>query len=195
MASGRPWPRIGVLDTGIDATHPNLDGRVEAGINLLRLGERGPHEVTEELLDVAPEDYNGHGTAVAGIIAARHNDFGIDGLDNHVKLYPIKAFDRDGTGTLADVLRGIHWALLAKLDVLNLSFGAPLRSQLLADALAGAARGGMVLVAAAGNDGTDEVLYPAGYPDVLAVGSAGEAGIAAFSNFGADVDPTPRARL
>ena len=182
----RPLLRIGILDTGIDAQHPDLAGGVAAGIALLAEA-RGA-----EAQDASAMDYNGHGTQVAGIVAARHNGFGIDGIidsgRDNVQLVPIKVFDQDGTGSLADVLRGVAWARRQKLGVLNMSFGTYEESALLREALQGAARDGMLLVAAAGNDGAGSVTFPAAYPGVLAIGSADGAGISRFSNFGARVD-------
>lgn len=185
----RPWAlqqsapiRIGVLDTGVDAGHPDLAGVVHAGVNLLS------EAVGDEAADGTAMDYNGHGTQVAGIIAARHNGFGIDGVCDGCSIEPIKVFDRDGTGAMADVLRGVAWARTQRLQALNMSFGTYEASPMLQEALQAAAQQGMLLIAAAGNDGAGEVTYPAAYPGVLAIGSADGAGISRFSNFGPRVD-------
>ena len=177
-----PAVRIGILDTGIDTHHPDLEGSVAAGVNLLSDAQG------DEAEDSSAMDYNGHGTQVAGIIGARHNGFGIDGISEASTLVPIKVFDRDGTGSLADVLRAVTWARAQDIQVLNMSFGTYEDSPMLREALQEAASEGMLLVAAAGNDGAGTVTYPAAYPGVLAIGSADGAGISRFSNFGPRVD-------
>lgn len=186
--------RVAIIDTGIDYTHPDLLGHVGAGVNFLA-GERAtahtprhtPAPHGHEADDTTEMDYNGHGTHVAGIIGARHNDFGIDGLAAHVELLGLKVFDADGNGYLSDILRAVHWATRHRVDILNMSFGTYEPSALLADALQAARQQGMVLVAAAGNDGFGSVTYPAALPSVLAVGALGPGGISRFSNTGAGV--------
>jgi hypothetical protein len=177
--------RVGVLDTGIDTAHPDLQDAVAPGVNLLSARS----DLAAEADDPTEMDYNGHGTGLAGIVGASHNTFGIDGIDNAATVVGIKVFDAHGNGTLSDVLRGVHWAQAHTIDILNMSFGTHEPSQLLAEALASARRSGMLLVAAAGNDGTGVLQYPAAYPGVLAVGSCDGSGtgLSHFSNFSPDI--------
>lgn len=186
--------QVGILDTGIDAEHPDLFGAVSTGVNLLyqeAAGQAPAADATQEDLDPTAMDYNGHGTGIAGIIGAKHNDFGIDGIagmGDQVTLVPIKAFSQGGVGTLADVLRGVHWAMDHHVDVLNLSFGTYAPSTLLADLMRDAQDAGIVVVAAGGNDAADTVTYPAALPGVVAVGNATDHDISPTSNVGARLD-------
>lgn len=170
------------LDTGVDLNHEDLKDNLIPGVNVIShplLGEPNDSEM----------DYNGHGTMVAGIIAALDNDLGVEGVNPHAALCAIKAFDQEGTGTLSDVLAGVEWAIAHKIDVLNLSFGNYEYSALLETQLQRARASGMLVIAAAGNDYADDVMYPANYTGVLAVGSHDEAGwISRFSNWGRRVD-------
>ena len=181
--------RVGILDSGIDPNHPDLLGHVTDGVNLV--SEARPSvagaPVHRERLDPTAMDYSGHGTAVASLIGAEHDGVGIDGICPQAELVPIKIFDGDGYGTLADVVRGIAWAQAHRIDVLNMSFGAYESSPMLAASLAAAEAQGMLLVAAAGNDAVNAVALPASHSAVLAVGSADSSGISRFSNFGAGI--------
>jgi hypothetical protein len=177
--------RVGLLDTGIDTTHPDLQDAVAPGVNLLSARS----DLVAEADDPTEMDYNGHGTGLAGIVGASHNTFGIDGIDHAATVVGIKVFDAHGNGALSDVLRGVHWARAHAIDILNMSFGTQEPSKLLAEALAAAQQDGMLLVAAAGNDGTGVLQYPAAYPGVLAVGScdASGTGLSHFSNFSSKI--------
>jgi subtilisin len=156
--------RVGVMDTGIDPTHPDL--RVVAGYNA----------VTRR---TAPEDWRddlsvcgGHGTHVAGTIAARDNGVGVVGVAPDADLYAIRIFEVvDGQcgAFLSSQLEGIRWAIDAGMHLLNLSLaGTP--SVLFTDLLAQADAAGMVVVAAAGNEG-GVLAFPADMPSTVAVGS------------------------
>jgi subtilisin family serine protease len=179
--------RVGILDTGIDFLHPDLDGAVESGVNLIYVKP----EVAlpnDEGSDSSEMDYNGHGTQVAGIIGAERNDIGIDGL-SEAKLVGIKAFNKEGEGRLSDVIAGIQWAMDHRVDVLNMSCGTYEYSAAFEKVVAAAVEKGMVIVAAAGNDHAGEAAYPARFPGVLSIGSEGETGETSdFSNFGAQVE-------
>ena len=182
--------RVGILDSGVDPRHPDLIGRVDAGVNLITPPPQGADAppLRPEQRDLTAMDYNGHGTAVASLIGAEHDGVGIDGICPAAELVPIKIFDGDGFGTLADVVRGLAWARANRIDILNMSFGAYEVSPLLADSLTAAQAQGMLLVAAAGNDAAETVALPASHPGVLAIGSADSAGISRFSNFGLGID-------
>lgn len=146
---------IAVIDTGVDADHPDLDGAVLPGLDLIRGGT---------------DDPNGHGTAVAGVIAARgDNGIGVAGFCWTCSILPVRALEADGTGTGSTVAQGVRWAAEQGADVINLSLAGTQESQALASAISDARSRGAAVVAAAGNDGTTAPRYPAASADVLGV--------------------------
>lgn len=154
---------VAVVDTGIDATHPDLAGAVRSGVDLVSRG-RGD----------GTRDPNGHGTHVAGIVAAlAGNGVGGAGLAQGAGLLPVRALDSTGSGYDSDVAEGLVWAVDHGADVANLSLGGEQPSALLTAAVEYALARGVTVVAAAGNMGGagDPVLYPAATPGVLAVGA------------------------
>jgi len=157
--------KIAVLDTGIDYTHPDLDNNYRGGINII-----------DPNLPAGPFDdsWNSHGTHVAGIIAAELNGNGVVGVAPQASLYAIKTLDNSGNGYLSDVIAGIEWAIANNIDIINMSLGLRRDSPALAEACTKAYEAGILLVAAAGNTGIyglGEVLYPARYSTVIAVGA------------------------
>jgi serine protease len=168
---------VAVLDTGVMANHPDLAGRVLAGYDFVNN-------------DTNAADDNGHGTWVAGIIAAKANDgYGIAGISWTDKVLPVKIMDREGTGSTADLLAGINWAADHGAKVINMSVGGFPFSQIIQDAINDAWAAGIVLVAAAGNNARDEVFYPASFANVVSV-SATQVNdeFAHWSSYGAKVD-------
>ncbi|HEY9855748.1 MAG TPA: S8 family peptidase [Stenomitos sp.] len=150
---------VAVVDTGADLTHPDLQGRLVAGYDATTKGN-------------TPKDENGHGTHVAGIIAASaNNGTGVVGIAPEAKVMPVKVLSADGSGSDADVADGITWAADHGAQVLNMSLGGPGESQVLEDAVNYALKKGVAVIAAMGNDGTNEMSYPAAYPGVVAVGA------------------------
>jgi len=157
VTMGRPDIVVAVIDTGVDASHPDLQGQLVPGTNVLDRAQ-------------PPDDEHGHGTAMAGIIAAATgNGVGIAGVCPGCRVMPVKALDATGVGTYADVIEGIVYAADHGARVVNLSVGGSVYSDALRDAVDYARNAGLVVVAAVGNDGTDAVLYPAAYPGVLGV--------------------------
>jgi thermitase len=151
-ASTIPSPMVAVLDTGVDNTHPDLVGKVIAGLDIVNG-------------DGIPMDDNGHGTHVAGIIAARmNNGIGISGATN-ASILAIKVLDYAGNGTHFDIAEGLNRAsVYAAVRVINMSFGGPDTSSTLEDAINYAVNvRGKLIVAAAGNDATTTAPYPAAY--------------------------------
>ncbi|HET8893735.1 MAG TPA: S8 family serine peptidase [Gaiellaceae bacterium] len=146
---------VAVIDTGVDASQPALAGALLPGLNLVTGGT-----------NVA--DDNGHGTAVAGVIAARAVN-GAVGVCSACTILPIKALDAKGSGDLASVAVGITKAADLGARVINLSLGGPLGLDVLQQAVDYAESKGAVVVAASGNSGTSSPFYPAGYPTVLSV--------------------------
>jgi len=153
--------KVAVLDTGIQAGHPDLAVNYGGGVNIIS-SRKGP------------DDDNGHGTWCAGIIGAANNTLGVVGVAPHVSLYAVKVLDRAGSGFASDVIKGIEWCESQQMDVASMSLGMNADVQALREACSNAYDAGLVLVAAAGNDGdadpaTDEVDYPAAYDSVIAV--------------------------
>lgn len=177
-AHGRPDVRIGVVDSGADVTHPDLTGKVAGTYNAVTGGT-----------DV--RDQVGHGTGVASVAAAAtNNGVGISGAGYDSTLLVAKVADRAGRIFTDDLARGIVWAVDSGADVINLSLGGPSSDRLERDAIAYAQRRDVLVVAAAGNDGTSIRQFPAALPGVLSVGATTVNGSAraAFSSYGSWVD-------
>ena len=198
VASGRndgSGVTVAVLDSGIG---PNSDVTVAGGTSFVS----GVSSYNDD---------NGHGTHVAGIIAARDNGFGVIGVAPGASLLSVKVLDSTGSGYMDDVAAGVNWAVSHGADVINMSLGCyttPVSAcddPVLGDAVSNAAANNVVVVAAAGNScnafcttSTDNVGYPARYPDVIAVGAicgttvttycSSADSIALFSSRGPDVE-------
>jgi hypothetical protein len=177
VTHGSPSTVIAVLDSGIDANHPDLVGRIVAGRDIVNN-------------DATPTDDNGHGTAVAGVAAAdSDNNIGVAGSAWDAKIMPVKVLGADGAGSDADIASGIEWAVDAGAKILNMSLGGPGSSATLANAVNYATSNGVLMVAASGNESTDVPSFPAAYDAVVAVGATDWYGdVAAFSNRGPHVD-------
>lgn len=169
--------RIAILDSGCDLDHPDLKNNLLPGKNFIN--PKKP-----------PQDDNQHGTHVAGIIAAEHNDIGMVGVAPKAKIIPIKVLDKNGNGSLSSVAEGIRFALSAKADIISMSLGSPRKLQQVRKAIQLAARHGVPTFVAAGNAGkTKDVFFPAAYPETIAVGSIDENfDRSAFSNTGENLD-------
>jgi thermitase len=156
-ADGAAPTVVAVLDTGVDAAHPDLAGVLVPGWNAVA-------ESPE------PTDGHGHGTFVAGVIAAQANN-GVGGLGAcwRCSVMPVKVIGDDGTGTAADVAEGLVWAADHGAHVINLSFVLGGYDSGVAGAVAYARAKGALVVAAAGNSGTSDVTFPAAEPGVVSV--------------------------
>jgi thermitase len=167
---------IAILDTGIDRNHEDLENKVVAEINF----SESP----------SAADFNGHGTHIAGIMAATgNNGLGIIGLAPQSRLMNVKAANDDGTVSTAAVTQGIIWAVDhgARVININVSFKSPAPS--LEAAVNYAWSRGAVLVAAAGNEDSEAPCYPAGFQNCIAVAALCEDGsLAPFSNHGENID-------
>jgi thermitase len=174
--------RVGVIDTGIDQTHPDLSGQTVACASSL---DPAPLQVG------SCADGNGHGTHVAGILAAKaNNGVGVAGVAFNADLVVCKALDDEGSGTLADVASCIGWARMEGAKVISMSLEGP-PATTLQNAVTAAWSGGngALVVAAAGNEGDDTVAYPAGYPEAMSVAATDENDAHAdFSNANPDVE-------
>ena len=166
--------KVAILDTGIDIDH--LDLAVSGGVNVL-----GPFR-TEKY-----NDDNGHGTHVAGIVAARDNEIGVVGVAPNAKLYAVKAFNRKAIGFDSDIIDGIDWSITNGMQVINMSFGGSDNASL-HQAIQAAYNAGIVMVAAAGNEGDDFIHYPARYPETIAVSATtNNDELASFSSYASDL--------
>ena len=131
------------------------------------------------------QDPNGHGTHVAGTIAqATHNGVGVAGVAPDATVLAVRVLDRDGRGWTSDIIAGIDLAVAEGAQVLNMSFGGPSRNYAERKALIDAAAAGAILVAAAGNNASNEILFPAGFDEVIAVSAVDSLGYRApYSNW------------
>jgi subtilisin len=171
---------VAVIDTGIDGSHPDLLDNVKGGVNFVRKGWRPPDPG-------AWADDNGHGTHVAGIIAAEDNDIGVVGVAPLASLYAVKVLNKSGSGYISDIIAGIEWAVDNGMDVANMSLGTNSDVQSFHDACDAAADAGLLLVAAAGNDG-GAVDYPGAYSSVIAVAATDvNDARASWSSYGPEV--------
>ena len=161
--------KVAIIDTGIDYNHPDLN--VAGGVSLI---------------DDDYMDYDGHGTAVAGVISALDNELGVIGVAPEVELYAVKVFTEEGA-FLSDILYAIDWAIENEMDVISMSFGTSIYSQALEYKLTEAYESGILLVASAGN-GEEEVVYPAKFSSVIAVGNTNENNNLYSSNYGEELE-------
>ena len=169
--------KVAVIDTGVDANHPDLAGRVLPGADLVND-------------DNDAGDDHGHGTHVAGSIAAVVNN-GVDvgGVAPHAQIIPIKVLNASGQGYNADIANGVLEAANLGAKVINLSLGGTDNSETLRRAIADVQARGVVVVAAAGNDGVSTPFYPAANDGVIAVAAIDQSRRkASFSNYGDYID-------
>ncbi|MGI8500598.1 MAG: S8 family peptidase [Hassallia sp.] len=168
---------VAVIDTGISRVRDLKETKFVPGYDFVNDTE------------VATDD-NGHGTHVAGTIAqATNNKYGVAGIAYEAKLMPLKVLSAYGGGTVADIAEAIKFAADKGANVINMSLGGGGESQLMKDAIDYAHRKGVVIIAAAGNEGSNGASYPARYPHVIGVSALGADGERApYSNFGAGVD-------
>ncbi|MDN4071978.1 S8 family serine peptidase [Fictibacillus terranigra] len=168
---------VAVLDTGVNANHPDLQGKLLKGKDFVNNLQ-------------APTDTVGHGTEVTGIIGATtDNKIGISGLNNYVKILPVRVGGKVSIPN-SSVIAGLHYAINQGAKVINMSFGSAEPSQAEYDAIMEAVRKGITLVAASGNENpVYGVNYPAAYPQVISVGATRyNDTIAPFSSRGPELD-------
>jgi subtilase family protein len=196
------------IDTGVDPNHPVLQPVLLPGYDFIRnqpVGSEMPDftgappppnstnigyvnqstaavldQSTAAVLDTGPQYAAfGHGTMVAGIIHL---------VAPTAQIMPLKAFQADGTGYLSDILRAIYFAVQNGANVINMSFSFPTYSWEMAQAAKFAVHHQVICVASAGNDGKEEMVYPAGLASVMGVGStANDDTRSTFSNYGEDL--------
>ncbi|TMD34631.1 MAG: peptidase S8, partial [Chloroflexi bacterium] len=167
---------IAILDTGVDASHPDLAGRVLPGYSAFA----GSNPAT---------DPNGHGTEMAGItVATTDNQTGIAGVAySGVSIIPVQVLDSTGVGQDSDIVNGVIWAADNGANVILMPFSNTGFSQTLQDAVSYAWSKGVVLIAATGNNGSSSATYPAGDADVVGVSATDQNdALWSGSNYGAD---------
>lgn len=177
--------KVGIIDTGLDYTHPDLAGKYVTGYDFVNN-------------DADPMDDHGHGTHVAGIIAAIDNDSGLIGAAPGVSLYALKVLDANGSGSLSNIMAAVEWCADNHIQITNNSYGIMTDPGSTFKAVFDAAYAeGVLQIAAAGNDRTkwytiffsDIVSYPAWYSSVVAVAATDSANkVASFSSFGPSVE-------
>jgi subtilisin family serine protease len=196
------------IDTGVDPNHPVLMSYLLQGYDFTR-NQVGGSEMTGmpsspetdcsqcpvaninkaksavvtpstgSVLDSPGDDGFGHGTMVMGIIHL---------VAPTARLMPLKAFSNDGTGYTSDIIRAIYYAAQNHVNVINMSFDFTTPSTEFTDAINYAAQNGVISVASAGNDGAQEVVYPAALSGVMGVASVNNSGQrSTFSNYGTQV--------
>lgn len=148
--------KVAVLDSGIDM-HDELYTKQWVDFSDTANGYK-------------PTDNNGHGTTVAGPIAARISGFGMEGIASEAELYSVKILNKENEANVSTVVKAIEWCIQNDMDIINMSFGMDGYSEILADAVKKAYNNDILMVAAAGND-VKQVQYPARFAEVLSVGS------------------------
>lgn len=178
---------VAVVDTGIDLDHPDLQANLVSGRSFVSGVS-------------SPDDDEGHGTHVAGIVAGVSNNGGIIGVAPKASLMPVKVLNDQGSGWTYDIADGIEWAVDNGAGVINLSLGSVDKSSTLQAAVDYATNQGALLVAAGGNCGDslyflsgctyqDQPVYPAGYTNVMAVASTDSSdNQSSFSNEGSYIE-------
>lgn len=172
--------KLAILDTGVDFDHPDLQDNIKGNVNIIK-----PHK--------SGEDDSGHGTHVAGIVAALDNEIGVIGTAPEVSLYAVKVLDKKGRGWLSDLIDGLTWCIDNKMQVINMSFGSLNDNQSFHDAIVRVSEAGIVQIASAGNYGEEggSIAYPAKYPETIAVSAIDQYGsFAFFSSYGSEIDLT-----
>jgi subtilisin family serine protease len=174
---------VAIIDTGIDYKNPELASAFKSGFNFI--GRNGD-----------PLDDNGHGTHVAGTIAAANDGAGVVGIASDVDLYSLKVLDTCGSGRTSDIIQAVQWVIDKKKEIggnwiINLSLGSDTAQDSEQAEFQLAADAGVLVFAASGNsypDVADGLAYPAGYSTVVSVGAVDSTNtVASFSQRGADL--------
>ena len=176
---------VAVLDTGCDREHPDLQKRIRGGRNFTDDDGSDPMKFL---------DYNGHGTHVAGTIAAQRDNNGVVGVAPEASLLIVKVLNKSGAGQYEWIIKGIHYAIEQKVDIISMSLGGPVDVPELHEAIKQAVANNILVVCAAGNEGdgddsTNEFAYPGYYNEVISVGAINHKRIPSkFSNSHNEID-------
>ena len=194
---------VAVIDSGIASNHPDLEQKLVPGYDFV--SDNANSGDAQPGIDPDPEDpgdtsNNFHGTHVAGIVAAAFdNGRGVAGAGGHTRIMPVRVLGQQG-GFDSDIINAIRWAAglditdangnvlvpgaSPRADIINMSFGGASHSAALALAIDQARAQGVILIAAAGNEGKDEIIYPADFANVISVGAVDPNGQrASYSNY------------
>ena len=176
---------VAIIDTGIDYTHPDLNANYKGGYDYVNG-------------DSDPKDDDGHGTHVAGIVAAEDNEVGVIGVAPKANLWALKVLDSTGSGSYSNLIAALDWCVEKGIKVASMSLGGTFRSRSLQKACDNAYKKGVLLVAAAGNNGesTGRIEYPAKYDSVIAVSALDKNAddpdssntTASFSSYGSQIE-------
>jgi subtilisin family serine protease len=174
LTTGSPRVVIAIVDSGIDAAQPDLAGAIRPGYDFVSRDAD------------ATDPPGGHGTAVAGVAAARaSNGFGGMGTCFSCDLMPLRVLGLDGIAFNTNTAAAIDYAVDHGAAVVNASIYGPHSPPTLRDAIVRARAAGVLVVAAAGNEGTADPQYPAAFPEAISVGAATMDGVLArYSSFG-----------
>jgi len=183
LSTGSSSVTIAILDSGVDFNHIDLVGKLDAGYDFVNG-------------DADPSDDYGHGTFVAGIAAAwANNGAGISGVSWGARIMPVKVLNSSGSGSYSGVASGIVWAVDHGARVINMSLGgtgnpdAITNPSALKLAVQYAYGHNVLMTAAAGNTASPFILYPARYPEVMAVGASNMSDQpAGFTNHGPEME-------
>ncbi len=199
---------IAILDTGIDLKHSDLNVYHQKSFETSSSGSWSSFFGSGKTTTSTANDDNGHGTHVAGIAAAKDNSIGSVGIAPGAKLWAIKVLDKNGSGALSTIIKGIDYVTnyANQVEVANLSLGCECKSAALDTAINNSVKAGITFVAAAGNAGKDASSFsPANNPNVLAISAIGDSDgkcgskaadtgygnddtLASFSNYGSVLD-------
>lgn len=150
--------KVGIIDTGVCYAHPDLKNRIRDGADFT-------YSNTESLNDEC-----GHGTHVAGIVAADKNGSGVVGVAPKADLYIAKAFQKNGKTTYPSIEKSLLWLAQKRVDVINMSFSSQIFSKRYVRLIRGIKQMGITMICAAGNDGANSQMgYPASFPETIAV--------------------------
>ncbi len=202
MGSGQ-GVTVAIIDTGIDLDHPDLQNNINPDKSVTCI-EKSP--VKQVKCVTGGDDDNGHGSHVAGTVAAIDNSIGVVGVAPEAELWAIKVLDSQGSGRISWIVAGIDYVTANNADVANMSLGCECQNTALDDAISNSVASGVTYVVAAGNSGKDASSFsPANHPDVITVsaiadsdGTCGSQGgstsygeddtFASFSNDGALIE-------
>jgi subtilisin family serine protease/subtilisin-like proprotein convertase family protein len=159
ISTGASGVTIAILDTGVDLDHAEFAGRIVPGYDFVNN-------------DNTAQDDNMHGTACAGIAAARgNNSSGVAGIAWNSMIMPIKILNSNGSGYTSDIVDGVNWARVNGADVISMSLGGGGYDASFNSAITAAHNAGVIVISAAGNDNSSNISYPAAYSNSMAIGA------------------------
>ena len=169
--------KVALIDSGIDDTD-----------NII-VKERKNFILDKPVETPLFEDTCGHGTSVASMICGMGVESDVKGTNSNIELYSARVLDENRQAPISRIVSAIYWAIEKDVDIINTSFGTNTYSDALKTAMDDAEKAGIIVVAATGNDGTENIDYPAAFDNTIAVGSVNAKGeMSEFSSRGAALD-------